>query len=280
MPERNKRLRLKKIGWYLKHLGLDYLASTEHSYKKPLEAYRRLAEIAADLDTEIIPGVEAVSSEGIDIIFLYRTEEHLQWALSQHQTFRWSVRDVGAICRDTDAIAIVPHPFHMGRTSAGNILSTRAYNRLLSMADYVEIHNGSALNMDKRLSLSCARGCFKQTRAKLDKTLNLPLEARGHGLGWAVSSDAHYPGEQLMVGFTENAPGLDEAVFDFLKQRIRFVPHLLKQPEVRELGRNVKLLRDFQCVFKEGLVKECIKTKNWTQATTALCLSCGLLKPF
>ena len=280
MPERNKRLRLRKIAWYLEHLELDYLASTEHSYKKPLEAYRRLAEATAHLDVEIIPGVEAVSCEGIDIIFLYRTGDQLAWALDQYQTFRWSVRDVGAISRDTGAISIVPHPFHMGRSSAGNILSRRAYRRLLSVSDYVEIHNGSAMKMDDRLSTSRARNCFRQTQTKLDMTLNLPMEERGDGLGWAVSSDAHYPGEQFMAGHADFSPAPGEGVFDFLKQRVRFDPLLLKQPDARKLDRNVRLLRDFQCVLKEGLVKECIKTRNWTQAMTALCVYYGLLKPF
>lgn len=280
MPERNKRLRLQKIAWYLRHLGLDYLASTEHSYKKPLEAYQRLAEATADLHTEVIPGVEAVSSEGIDIIFLYRTGDQLAWALDQYQTFRWSVRDVRAICRDTDAISIVPHPFHMGRSSAGNILSRRAYHRLLGMADYVEIHNGSALNMDDSITRARATNCLKKTQAKLDKTLNLPMPERGEGLGWAVSSDAHYPGEQRMAGYTSLSLAPGEDVFDFLKQRVRFEHLPLEQPHRRMLDRNVRLLRDFQCVLKEGLVKECIKTRNWTQAMTALCISYGLLKPF
>ena len=279
MPERNKRLRLRKIGRYLKGIGLDYLASTEHSYKKPLEAYERLAEATADLPTRVIPGVEAVSSEGIDIIFLYRTGEDLARGIGHCPTFRWSVRDVKAICRDTGAVSVVPHPFHMGRTSAGNILSRRAYHRLLSMADYVEIHNGSALNMDRRLAAARAQNYFKQTQAKLDKTLNLPMEERGFGLGWAVSSDAHYPGEQFVVGEADLnlAPGQD--VFDFLKQRVRFTPHLLEQPGSEPDG-NIRLLLNLQCVLKEGLVKECIKTRNWTQAMAALCVSCGLLRPF
>jgi len=280
MPERNKRARLRKIARYLKHLDLDYLASTEHAYKKPLEAYDRLVEATADLPVRIIPGVEGISSEGIDIIFLYRSREALADALDTYATFSWSVRDVAAICRATDAISIVPHPFHMGRTSAGNILSRRAYHRLLGMADYVEIHNGSALNVDNRISAARVQNCFRQTQAKLDKTLNLPYEDRGFGMGWAVSSDAHYPGEQFVVGKTEQELRPDADVFDFLKQKVRFTPHLLEQPDSRALDDNFRLLRDFQCVLKEGLVKECIKTRNWSQAMVALCVSWGMLRPF
>ncbi len=171
MPKRNKTLRLQKICWHLAQSEVDYLASTEHSYKNPLEAYQRLADAVSSLKTEIIPGVESVSAEGVDIIYLYSSEDHLKQALSQYQTHKWSIRDVSRICKDTDAISIVPHPFHIGKTSAGNVLSRRAYRRLLEMSDYIEIHNGSALTLDKRLSSSRTRCFFKDTQLKLDKTL-------------------------------------------------------------------------------------------------------------
>jgi len=222
MPRRNKLIRLQKIRWHMKRAGIDFVASTEHSYKKPLEAYLRLAEITHDLDTEIIPGIEGVSSEGVDVIFLYRTGDDLRRALKPLQTFRWSARDVARIAGDTDAVTIVPHPFHIGKSSAGNVLPRRGYLQLLKMCDYVEIHNGSALAVERRLSRSRVKTFFKEARLKLDKTLNLPMEDRGEGLGWAISSDAHYPGDQYIVGKTDQsmAPGQD--VFDFLKGRIRF----------------------------------------------------------
>lgn len=174
MPALNKRRRLKKIRWYLEKYDLDYLASTEHSYKKPLEAYQRLADVSSGIKTTIIPGVEAISSEGIDIIFLYRDEDHLKHALTQYTTLNWSIRDMARIAADTDAISIIPHPFHIGRTSAGNILSSRAYKQLLKKADYVEIHNGSALTIDERLSSSAAKRQFVKTQVKIDRTIDLP----------------------------------------------------------------------------------------------------------
>lgn len=276
MPRRNKLIRLQKIRWHLKRAGIDYVASTEHSYKKPLEAYQRLAEITRGLDTEIIPGVEGVSMEGVDVIFLYRTGEDLQRALRSLQTFRWSTRDVARIAEDTGAVTIVPHPFHIGKSSAGNVLSRRGYLRLLKMCDYVEIHNGSALTVERRLSKSRVRKLFKEARLKLDKTLNLPLEDRGEGLGWAISSDAHYPGEQYVVGKTDLDMASDEDVIDFLKRRIRFEHQSVLELADSPLRSNTRLLRSFQGVVKEGLTKEYLRTVGRARLLVAMGVYYGI----
>lgn len=278
LPKRNKLSRLKKIRRNMKKSRVDYVASTEHSYKKPLEAYQRLSDVAQGIETKIIPGVESVSAEGVDIIYLYRSEDHLKRGLKELQTFRWTVRDVASICRDTEAISIIPHPFHIGKSSAGNILSRRAYQQLLKMSDYVEIHNGSALVIDKRLSESRAKQFFKRTQVKLDKTLNLPMKDRGKGLGWAVSSDAHYPGEQYVVGTTRERLSLDKDVFDFLKRRIRFDFQPVGQVADERLKNDVNLLRSFQGVLKEGLIKESLRTLGRARALTAFSLSLGFFQ--
>jgi len=280
MPERGKRLRLQKIRWHMQHGGIDYVASTEHSYKNPLEAYLRLAEVMEGCDTEIIPGVEAVSSEGIDIIYLFRSEAALRQALPNCRTFRWSVRDVKRIAMDNDAVSIVPHPFHIGNTSAGNILSRRAYQRLLTRADYVEIHNGSAVNVDRRITTSRTCCLFKKTQAKLGRTLNLPQADRGQGLGWAVSSDAHYPGEQYVVGLTDMFPQAGEDTLDFLARRVRFRAHMLTAPVVSGNAMNYRLLRSFQGILKEGLTKKYLLAMGRTQAMAAFGLYYGLFPAF
>ncbi len=276
MPRRNKLIRLQKIRWHMRRSGIDYVASTEHSFKKPLEAYQRLQEAAAGLKTEILPGVEAVSCEGVDVIFLFRDEDGLRRGLDPLQTFRWSTRDAARIAEDHDAVTVIPHPFHIGKSSAGNILSHRAYRQLLRSCDYVEIHNGSALAVKRRLSKSRVKSFFKEARLKLDKTLNLPMEDRGEGLGWAISSDAHYPGEQYIVGRTDLVPEPDEDVLDFLKRRIRFEFQSVLELSECPIRSNTRLLRSFQGVLKEGLVKEYLKAVGRARLLATLGISYGI----
>lgn len=276
MPRRNKLIRLQKIRWHMKRAGIDYVASTEHSYKKPLEAYWRLDEACQGLGTEIIPGVEGVSAEGVDVIFLYRTGDDLRRALGSLQTFRWSVRDVARIAGDTDAVTIVPHPFHIGKSSAGNILSGRGYQQLLRMCDYVEIHNGSALAVERRLSRSRVKTLFKEARLKLDKTLDLPMEDRGEGLGWAISSDAHYPGEQYIVGKTDLDMEPGEDAIDFLRRRVRFEYQSVLELVESPIRSNTRLLRSFQGAIKEGLIKEYLRTVGRARLLVALGMYYGI----
>lgn len=276
LPGMQRRFRLRAIRRTLDAYALDYLASTEHSYKKPLDAYLYLADAAAGGHTTILPGVESVTSEGIDIIFLYRGEEQLRLAQREFASFKHSIRDVKSISQATGAISIIPHPFHICRSAAGNVLCRRAYAQLLRGCDYVEIHNGSALTFDQRLSASRTKPLFKKTRDKLRRTIDLPMKDRGKRLGWAVGSDAHYPGEQFIVGSTEIPMQPGEHPHDFLRRRIRFQTHVLHQPATDNSVNNYRLLRSLQSIIKEGARKELIKAKARTAAFASAALCSGL----
>ena len=247
--------RMRAIARHFETNRLDYVASTEHAYKNPLDAYLRLAEITQGKHTRIIPGVEEVSAEGIDMIFLFRDEHDYRQGLQSLRTFFWSVGDVAQISKDINAITIVPHPFHLGSTSAGRTLPLSGYHSLLRNADYVEIHNGSALGMTHGIANSWISGLVPRTATRLGYTLDLPQHLRGETLGWSVGSDAHYPGEQYIVGTTSRSLAAGEHVFDLLKQRIRFQQYTL-QPFNNKMYKNCfKILRDFQGICREGTKK-------------------------
>jgi hypothetical protein len=279
MPGMQRRVRLRNIAQTVSAHGLDYLASTEHCYKKPLEAYLHLADALSAGSTVVIPGMESVTSEGIDIIYLFRDEEQLRHAVEEVPSFRRSVRDVKSIADATGAVVSIPHPFHICRSAAGNVLCRRAYAKLLRASDYVEIHNGSALTFDKRLSASCTRPLFKKTMSRLQRTIDLPMRDRGRGLGWAVGSDAHYPGEQYIVGRTDAVMYPHEDAFAFLQRRIRFSPYVLRQPATENSINNYRLLRSLQSTFKEGARKEYIKARARAMVMAAAVLRIGVYPP-
>lgn len=273
----SKARRMLRHVEFLKTHPLDYLASTEHGYKNPLEAYQRLADSTEALDTTIIPGVEAVSSEGIDIIFLYRNEADLKCGLPHVKSFAWSVRDVKNIRRNTGALAVVPHPFHISVTAAGSNLSKRAYKLLLENTDYIEVHNGSALTLEKRLKKSCTKPLFPQTIRKMRWTLDLPMHQRGRRLGWSIGSDAHFPGEQYIVGKTDAIVRSGEDVFDFLGRRVRFEQAPLMPVESTSMGINYTLLRSFCSTLKEGTIKRYRKAHRHSPAFAQAMLGCFAL---
>lgn len=234
----------------------DCVACTEHSYKNPYDAYLYLTEAALDTDTFVMPGVECISREGVEIVFLYPSEQDLKSALKANRPFGWSIKDVGRIAEATGAVSIVPHPFSLARSGAGNVLSPAGYSRVLKLVDYVEIHNGSALTLMQRISTKGARPLFKKTMEKISWTLNLPHDQRGESLGWAISSDAHYPGEQFIIGSTDRTLKPGETYFDLLRNRIRFEGVMVSSPSENTIVNNMRLFRNVRCAMSEGINKD------------------------
>ncbi|MGE4504715.1 MAG: hypothetical protein AB7D51_05150, partial [Desulfovibrionaceae bacterium] len=202
-------------------------------------------------------------------------------AQNAFHSFSWDIHEVERIREDTGAIVSVPHPFHVCRSAAGNVMSARAYRQLLRKVDYVEVHNGSALTINKRLGNSCTRSLFKKTRAKLDRTLELPLRDRGRALGWAVGSDAHYHNEQYVVGSYDGSLPAGGDWYDLLQQRVRFQPHYLHLPSEYNTANNIRLLRSLQSAMREGIIKEFLRTRRRSATVLAsLLLLYGRTLPF
>ncbi|RED52005.1 hypothetical protein [Aestuariispira insulae] len=257
MQRWNRDRRLAQHRKCLGETGVDYVASTEHAYKAPLDAYLYLRDAVLDLPTEILPAVEAISEEGVDIIFIYPDEDALRSALRVIQPFKWKAQDMGRLGRDTGAIVVIPHPFTPGRTGTANVLGSETFMQLQEEVDYIEVHNGLSLHFLE----NGMRGGKAVTPPKLQKsveyTYRLPDELRLNQIGWAVSSDAHFPSHQTIVGGIETADGQRPSDwFSFLKQR-----HHFKETEVRNHGnRNLlKLWHGIEssyCTFGEAVEKK------------------------
>lgn len=258
----SRNRRLKKYAAFFQQCGMDFQASTEHSYKKPVETYLALAEAARDIPTAIIPGVESVSSEGVDMIFLFRDEDEFKRGFRELHSFAWSVSDTMRIARSCNAVTVVPHPFFISKAAGGPILGRDGYRNLLKEADYVEIHNGSALNLRKALAAPGVERFFPKTVKQADWTLDLPMALRGKNLGWAVGSDAHCPAELYVAGCTEETPDPGEDPLDFLRRRIRFTPRLLMPPPRHVFLNNMCIVRSMGSASTEYVRKKALKLRG------------------
>ena len=223
----SRRKRLRAHRETIKINEVDFIASTEHGYKRPFDAYLYLRDAVDDLATEILPGVEAVSEEGVDIIFLFRTEDDLKRGLQSLKPFEWSVWNSGALATDLGAISIIPHPFTPGRSGIVTQAGTKGLSTLLKTCDYVEAHNGSSILLSKAVASKRRRlqGFINQRRdfeRKVKYTYDLPNQFRPKGVGVVFSSDAHFPGQQMMFSSTDHERSADFDWFDFLAGRQRF----------------------------------------------------------
>lgn len=276
----SQRVRSKKerqIRAVLKERNLDCLTSTEHSYKDPLQAYHFLLRTTDDLPISILPGVEAVTAEGIDILFYFRDEDHLIAGIKELTAYKRSHRDVGNISRDLGAISGIPHPFYISKTSAGRVLSAINFYRLLGEVDYIEIHNSSALTVLSRLRGSRTQPYINRTMERLRHTVNLPQALRGSGLGWAIGSDAHFPEDQFVVGESTGVKPIEQHFFDFLQSRVRFSQYnFMNAPEGKRDHRNF-LAKNCRSALQEGILKRYLRA---TGKTIALSKQLPLMSSF
>jgi hypothetical protein len=244
--------RLRRHRLCLASSGVDVVASTEHSYKKPRQSYLHLADACQGLLLSILPGVECISREGVDLIFLYPEENLLEKARRTFAAYSWTTGDAGQLARDTGGLLIVPHPFGLGTACAGNILSPLDYARLLDAADYVEIHNGAAL-LSSLLLKKSGSGFFPGFAGRCQANSCLPVYLRGDGLGWSIGSDAHFPGEQYVVGGVE--ADAFEGPYSLLVRKVRFEPVWVQAPPDRISERVRSVVMSGQCAAREGVVK-------------------------
>lgn len=237
---------------YFQQNAVDYIASTEHIYKDPWSAFLRLQEISDGTNTTILPAVEGLSSEGIELIYVFPTKELLKDAISDLVQYRWGVFELASMAESWGAISIIPHPFSPGRTGAANKLSESDYQRLVNSVHYVEIHNGSSLSLRKLTNLRRIRkGIPKGFRQKVEKTYDLPISHRGIHTGWSVASDTHFPGEQVFVGYTDLKLVDPENPTGFLSDRIKFT--------AKRVGADThiakSMIKNGKCVISEAWLK-------------------------
>ena len=253
MSASQRQRRMNRIKNALTSKPVDVIASTEHVYKAPVDAYLYLRDVGIDTNTVVLPGIEALSSEGVEVIYLFRDEHELREAMYDLQAFNWSIKDTAGISASHDCVTIVPHPFTMGQTGAGNKLDTDEYIRLLSAVDYVEIHNGSSLSLRKLMNSKIPLDFNSALRKKIEYTYDLPRQYRGTDIGWAIGSDAHFPTEQVCVGASDVCDPRKSA-FDNLKQRIRFEKH-----HIRPHSRIAKsMIKNGVCIANEYRIKKTI----------------------
>jgi hypothetical protein len=263
--EASRKSRLQRHHKVMAQNKIDFVASTEHGYKAPLDAWLYLADVAQDLPTEIIPGVEAVSIEGVDLIFLYRNEADFRNGLKSLQPFQWSAWDMKTIADATGAVSIIAHPFTPGTSGIVTQAGVEGLRRLLPQADYVEAHNGSGLflmrSAAKNKGLGDKTKVGKVYRQKAMFTAELPQRFIPQGTGMTISSDAHFPEHQLIVGQVDIDESEKDNWFDLLKQRLVFDHHptlLFKETDL-ENAKDRRTLAMMQCVLGEAIYKKRLK---------------------
>nr|WP_319516287.1 hypothetical protein [uncultured Cohaesibacter sp.] len=246
-----KRKRIAvQLSRYTAHL--DGLCSTEHAYKNPLEAYDFLCEMVGyyGLKTIIVPGVENISREGVEVIQLFESRAALVSALKAFPAFSWSIHDAVNL-QSPDCVTILPHPFSPSGTGIVSGIGFDKACQLLQHFDYIEISNGSFLEVPLD---ALPRTKFKD---QVEKTTQFPEELMPSGVGRSYGSDAHRPRDINL--FSSLVKGNDESVFQALTMRQDLKPILRTIAEFRAVG---KISRSLLTSSIEYMQKQDYKLTN------------------
>ena len=221
LPKFARRRKAELIVPALGHLNA--VCSTEHAYKDPLLAYDFLVYSRDQFGGafEVIPGIENISSEGVELIFLASSRKHLEDIIHRLPAFGWSMLDFERI-RQECAVTIIPHPFSPSKTGVVTTFGQEVALEIINQHHYVEVCNGAFLNPLLQKIPS------KTTVEKIRKTANFPDLLLHQGLRGSIGSDAHRILDINCFGVLDNYD-FNISTFENLMLRKKISPEMLKE---------------------------------------------------
>lgn len=198
-PNLGKRPSKRRIQAFWKafaNVGLDAVVCTEHAFKDPVCAYRFLmAGRPQHASTQVYPGAELLSSEGVDVI-AFGQEDWYDDHVELLRPFGMTIHRMLAYLKESGLTYFIPHPFC---PTTGIIRLCREPGDLAGMLlDWqgIEIANASVYQLSLLLTKAPIRFLVRRFRNRMALILKLPAfyEAVAHAF-YAVGSDAHHPAE-------------------------------------------------------------------------------------
>ena len=191
---------------------LDILCSTEHVYKDPLAAFDFLDSIVrgAGLPIDILPAVENISREGVELIQIAQTRQDLAALLREKPGYALTIEDL-AEKGTVPFISILPHPYSPSKTGAVTGLGKDRAKRLFDRVDFIEAGNGAFFDLPRYVQHRPAMA------EKIKNTETFPRAELPQSVGSSYGSDAHFPSELGLHCLLPVRPG--ETNFEALSKR-------------------------------------------------------------
>lgn len=196
LPVLGKRLSRRKAEriWraFAEH-GLHMVFVSEHVYKRPRTSYEFLLQHRPeDACTHLVPAVEYLTAEGVDIIIFAERPECLYCHEELLIPWKLSAEDVIAKIRDDPHLkGIVVHPCTPGATSIVRKCGREFARSAVEDLGFVEAHNCSAAALQELLDVLKLERFFRKKYGQIVETLRAPDDLC---CGCAVrtgGSDAH-----------------------------------------------------------------------------------------
>jgi len=202
LPKDDKKAEkhIKEYWKWLDESGIDVVLSTEHVYKNPKRAFEFLNKFKPE-NKVVIPGMEYVTKEGVDIIVFSKDEKIYDY--SELKTFSMTLdKFLDFVATNEDLYTFVTHPYLKSKTGIVKNLGYKKFQEVLERVNALEVISGNALKQKLfkfyLLNLfSKSNFCFKQKINFPNKKFYISREDYDpKKISFiAVGSDAHQFGE-------------------------------------------------------------------------------------
>jgi len=195
LPKSDERAIAKAGEWWavLKKKGIMCIISAEHCYSNPKRNFW-IMEKTAPKGFIVLPGVEAISKEGVDIVAFYKDSSiYREKKLLLPYSMKTDVI-VGYLNKRGYAYYI-SHPFTLGTTSIIKNLGEEKALRIMNKAKSVEIHNTAFSGAARFLEKTGLSIVFRNKYQKMVNVENLPEEYWKNIKFISGGSDAHKPSD-------------------------------------------------------------------------------------
>lgn len=188
------RRKARRIWRAFSQHGLHLIFVSEHVYKRPRRAYEFLQEHRpGDAKTHLVPAVEYLTSEGVDIIAFAEKPEHIYchrellipWKLSTAEVVRM-------VLGDAHLQGIVVHPCTPGATSILRKCGKECTLRAIGDLGFLEMHNCSNAVLQELLAVLKLEKLLPTKYQQIVETKHAPSYLCVDGAVCTGGSDAHF----------------------------------------------------------------------------------------
>lgn len=266
---RSRRIgrRSRRIWDAFERAELDIVICSEHCWKRPADSYHRLIDARPDeAQTMVLPGVEILTTEGIDIVVFghcpsWYEDTHLGECLEPFSTPLSEVID--RVVDSHDASGFIPHPYTAGQTGVIKHFGREGSRDLAAKLGAIETSNNAFADT---LSFTNWLGpkMFPKTQEKMILTQQLDDNfADDLDLNFvAVGSDAHCPreiGYGVHLEVDSKPESAEEAFRAMMTNQNAIGVDKFKAGMMRRAGRAAK---SAGTTFREFMDKRRIKRKQ------------------
>jgi hypothetical protein len=256
--------RAKRIWRAFQKHDLGVVVVSEHNWKSPRRSYELLEEHRpAGCRTVLLPGVEVLTREGLDIVvFSHDVAWYGDAALAGLlQPYRLTFDQTAEIVAGESAMAAyLPHPFTRGTTGAVEFYGEELAAAQVRRIGGVEVSNNSYDDCLRIVGRICSR-VLPETHRRMSLTQDIAeefLETTGAAF-FAHGSDAHFPDE---VGYgclmeAESRPETPADAFDLVTRHVGRASH--QRGEKAALERAWHASKSLFITVEEALQKRSIR---------------------